>query len=228
MKTLTMALCLSIFAVTASAQQENVVTTVGEGEVSVVPDMAHVSMGVTARNAEAAVALDETSRALAAVISRLEAAGIASGDIQTGNLSLYPIRSPRTGETSTEPEITGYEASNTLTVAIFDLDRLGGVLDDVVSEGANTLNGLSFSLADPSGPMAEARRRAVRDAITRAEQLTQAAEVDLGPILSISEQGHGGIGPKMEMSAARMADVPVAPGSLTVSAQVTMTFAIGQ
>lgn len=228
MKTLTMVLGLSIFAAAAQAQPENVVVTVGEGEVSVIPDMAHVSMGVTARNEQAAVALDETSRALAAVIARLEAAGVAGADIQTGNLSLYPIRTLRDSETSAEPEITGYEASNTLRVAIRDLGQLGNMLDEVVSDGANTLNGLSFSIADPSAPMAEARRLAVRDAIARAEQLTQAAEVDLGAILSISEQGQGGPAPMMEMAASRMADVPVAAGSLTVSARVTMTFEIGQ
>jgi len=228
MKSLTIIMFATLFsALSLHAESVPSITVIGEGDMSVAPDMARVTLGVTARASEAEEALDATSDAVADVLRRLDLAGIAPEDVQTSNLSLAPIRAPRGTDGNATPEITGFEARNTLRVAVRDLDLLGDVLDRVVANGANTLSGLDFMLQDPAPVMALARAAAVKDALARAAQMADAAGVELGDILSISEQG-GRAAPMMEMAAARVADVPVAAGTLTLSARVSMQFEIEQ
>lgn len=211
------------------AETDRVITTTGQGTVETVPDMATISLGVTheAKRADSALAL--ASEAVREVLSRLEQAGIAPNDIQTNNLSLQPVWSRPTSGTNTPARITGFVASNSLSVRVRDLEKLGDILDVVVQEGANTFNGLQFSLQDPEPAMAAARADAVRDAMARAQQLAEAAGVTLGPVQSISENT-GSVRPQMmEMAAARMAsDVPVAQGEISLNAQVSMVFGIAE
>ena len=208
------------------ADDPRVITTTGSGVVDAVPDMAMISLGVTQEAAEAGAAMQAASEAVRAILDRLEAAGVAPRDVQTDNLSLQPVWL-RTNDNATPPRITGFVARNSLNIRVRDLDLLGSVLDQVVQDGANTFNGLRFSLDDADPLVAEARAAAVQDAVTKAQQLAEAAGVSLGPILSISEQSGGPRPVMMEMASARMAsDVPVAAGEVSLSAQVTIVFEI--
>jgi uncharacterized protein YggE len=120
-------------------------------------------------------------------------------------------------------------ASNVVTIRARDLDRLGALLDAVVTTGANQLNSLTFGLSDPQPATDEARKRAVADARARAALYAEAAGVALGPILSITEGG--GYQPPQPMyrrELAMDAGVPVAGGEVSVSASVTITYAIGE
>ena len=128
------------------------ITVTGEGVIEAVPDVATVMIGVTTQGATAAEALASNTTALNAVLARLTAAGIAPRDMQTSNLSLNPNW---TGYDSATPTISGYVASNMLTVRVRALDSLGSVLDAAVADGANTLNGLTFGLADPAAALNE-------------------------------------------------------------------------
>ncbi len=124
------------------------ISVTGEGRVDVAPDMATVSLGVTTQGATAAEAMAANSAAVQAVLDRLTAAGIAARDVQTTGLSLNPLWSNY--DSGQQQKIEGYAAANMVTVRVRALDGLGGVLDAAVSDGANTLNGLSFGLATPS------------------------------------------------------------------------------
>ncbi len=213
---------------TAWAQEMRVITVTGEGRIEAVPDMATISLGVTHEAAQADAAMALTSAAVRAVIDRLTGAGIAARDMQTSGLSLQPLWENRVSSSDAPPRIAGFVARNGVTVRVRDLTGLGGILDMVVQDGANTFNGLQFGLQAPDPVEAEARAAAVRDAMARAAQLAQAAGVTLGPVQSISQQGQGRGPVMMEMSAASrsMGDVPVAPGELSIDAQVSMVFAI--
>ncbi|MDW3222409.1 MAG: SIMPL domain-containing protein [Paracoccaceae bacterium] len=215
-----------LVAGTAAAEDARVITTNGQGSVETVPDMATIRLGVTHEDANASNAMAATSEGVGAILRRLSEAGIAPRDMQTDNISLQPVWSNRGSNNNTPAKITGFVASNTLTVRVRDLEALGGILDLVVSDGANTFNGLSFGLQEPKPAQDAARAQAVRDAIDRAQQLADAAGVTLGPIQSISEQGRVGRPQMMEMAAARQMDAPVAAGELTVTAQVGIVFAI--
>ncbi len=205
------------------------ISVTGEGRIDAQPDMATVSIGATNEAATAAEALDANSAAVAAVIARLKEAGIEDRDIQTSGLSLGPRYDY--SSSGREPTITGYVASNTVTVRIRALDTVGAVLDGVVAGGANTLNGLSFGLQDSDAAMDKARRRAVADAARKAALYAKAAGVTLGRVLSISEQGGFQPPRPMMMAEASMAkggDVPVAPGEVSIASTVSIIYEIAE
>ncbi len=203
------------------------ITVTGEAQVATAPDMATITLGVTSQALTAKAALDANSTALQAVLDKLKSDGIAPKDIQTTGLSVNPQFDYRPKADGTQDsKITGYVAANMVVVSVRQLDTLGGTLDAVVTEGANTLNGISFGLQDPGPKQDEARRAAVGEAARRAKLYAEAAGVTLGPVLSISEQGIS-LPPVMMASAARdkMA-VPVEGGEVNVGAAVTITYQI--
>lgn len=201
-------------------------TVTGQGRVEAVPDLATVSLGVMTQDRSAAAAMAANSAALSAVIDRLAAAGIEARDIQTSNLSLGPdVQYSPDG--SSPPRITGYTASNQVTVRVRDVARLGAVLDSAIADGANTLNGISFGLQDDTALLDEARTRAVQDARASAQTLAAAAGVQLKRIVTITEGG--GNAPPMpmyRMEAAMASDVPVAQGEIGITASVTVVYEI--
>lgn len=198
----------------------------GTGRVDLAPDMAMVRIGVTHQGEVAAEALRLTSDAVAAMLARLQELGVAARDMQTAGLSLTPVwRDRRSGEEQLQP--WGFEASNIVSLRLRDLDALGTVLDALVSDGANRLDGVSFGLQDPESAMDEARRLAVADARRKAALFAEAAGVTLGPVLSLSETGGGVPRPQMmEMAAMRSDAVPIAAGEVGIAASVQMVFAL--
>ena len=218
------ALCLAA----APALAQGTITVSGTGEVRAAPDMATVTLGVSTEAAEAAAAMRGNSEAMQAVLARLTALGVAEADMQTSSLSLSP-RWDAPLPTETQPRVTGFIASNMLTVQLRDLAALGGVLDAALGEGANTLGGLSFGLADDAAQREAARRAAVADAIAKAQVLADAAGVALGPIKEIVEGGDfGGPFPSARMEMAVAGAPPVAPGEVGLSVSVTMTWLIAE
>lgn len=223
-----LALALVIGAALAAplrAEGTSTITVTGEAQVEAAPDMATLTMGVTTDAPTPSEAMAANSTQLAAVLGRLKAAGTADGDIQTTGLSMNP--NWQSDPNGNVPRIAGFVATNMLTVRVRALDTLGGVLEAAVGEGANTFNGLGFGLADPAPAMAEARRRAVADALARATLLAEAAGVTLGPILSITEGGQTGWpSPAFRMDVAPSSPVPVAAGQVVTQASVTIVFSI--
>lgn len=226
--TTVLALPLAGAAWAQQAPQAAQITVTGEAAVQAVPDMATVSLGVTTVAATAAEAMAANTAALAQVIERLKAAGIEPRDLQTASLSLNPNWTGYDSSSNQPQTITGYTASNQLSVRVRDVAKLGTVLDAAITDGANTLNGISFELAEPRPVLDQARKAATEDARARAELLAAAAGVKLGRVLSISEGGgYGGPMPMFKADAAS-APVPVEAGEIGLSAAVTVTFEIVQ
>ncbi|MDQ1849089.1 SIMPL domain-containing protein [Gemmobacter fulvus] len=226
---MTTALGLAGAGMAVAADPAPQITVTGEGQVNGAPDLATISLGVTTEGATAAEAMAANSAELARVMGNLTMAGIAAKDVQTTGLSINPNwQNDSSG--ATVPRIAGYIASNMLTVRVRALEGLGSVLDAAVKDGANTLNGVEFGLADPAPAMDEARKRAVADARGRATLLAEAAGVTLGKIVSISESGgYQPPMPMMRMAAdAAGGAVPVAAGEVSVSANVTIVWALGE
>jgi uncharacterized protein YggE len=199
------------------------ISVTGTGTVEAAPDMATLMIGVTTQAETAAEALAANSAATDAVIARLAASGVGARDMQTSNLSINPNW---TGYDSSSPTISGYVASNMLTVRVRALDTTGAVLDAAVADGANTLNGMTFGLADPEPAYAEARKEAVADARAKAELLASAAGVKLGQVLAIVDSGAMTDPAPMYREAVTAAPTPVVGGELGLVANVSMTFAI--
>ncbi|WP_333683661.1 SIMPL domain-containing protein [Pontibaca methylaminivorans] len=232
MKTKTLlAAALGIVMTTAAWAEDMTrqITVTGEGRVEAVPDMATISLGVTSQAEEAEAAMTETSGKVGAILSRLEELGLEKRDVQTRRIALSPLWSDRRQNDADQPaEITGYVASNTVTVRVRDLGALGDILGAVVEDGANEFNGLSFGLQEPDAAQDDARRKAVEDARARAELLAGAAGVQLGPVIRINDQSGARPMPRMmaAMADSRESAVPVAEGEIELNASVAMVFAI--
>ncbi len=217
----------SFYILPVSAFGQAQITVTGEATVQATPDMATVSLGVTTDGEFAAEAMAANSAALQAVMDRLKAAGVEDRDLQTSNLSLNPNWVGY--DSGSTPHIAGYVASNMLNVRVRALDSLGSVLDASIADGANTLNGITFELANPRPAQDEARKAAVVDAAARASLLAEAAGVKLGAILSITEAAvYAGPSPMFRAEAKDAPAVPVAAGQVGMQASVTITYALVQ
>jgi uncharacterized protein len=215
--------CGSAGAQTAATPR--VLTVSGTGEIRTTPDQAQLSTGVVTQAGTAAAALAANSRAMNSVFDTLKRAGIPEKNIQTSNFSVSPQYG--SAKPNGQQHIIGYQVSNTVTVMVDKLEKVGPALDALVAAGSNQIDGPSFSIADPKPLLAKAREEAVKDATARAQTLAAAAGVALGPIVSIGEGG-GEYSPQpmgRVMSYAK-APTPIASGEESVSASVSITWEI--
>jgi uncharacterized protein YggE len=213
-------------ALPAAAQVPNldkVITVVGEGTASVAPDIAMIRGGVTTQGKTAREASEANSKDMQAVIAALKDAGVAERDIKTTRLSIYPqTDSSKSGKA----RIIGFQATNQVNVRLRDTTKIADALDQMIAAGANEISGISFSVADPSKALDQARKDAVADARRKAEIYAQAAGVRLGRAVQIQE-GSAVVPfqrPMMMRADAQAASVPVSPGEETLRVSVSISF----
>lgn len=217
-----------------AANEPALISVTGTGEVSAAPDTAFINSGVTTQGATAREALDANTKAMNDLLATLKEAGIESRDVQTSGFSVSPnyVYTDARDENgySLPPKINGYQVYNTVNVRIRDLETLGAVLDKQVTVGANTINGITFSVADPSKLYDEARKAAFADAKEKAGLYAEAAGEALGLLKTVSEsQGYDQPQPYMMKtmdSATASAPVPVATGELSFSINVQVTWSV--
>lgn len=211
-----------------SIQPETTISVSATGVVEKEPDMAVMTLGVQTEAKTAAQAVADNAVKMTNVFKAVEAAGIARKDMQTSNFSLNPRYDY--SSRGAPPRVTGYTASNQISVTVRDLDNLGETMDAIVSAGSNTFNGLRFALDDPSDAKDEARRKAMTEAGERAELYADAAGLKVKRIVTISEGGGFNAGPIPVMQARTMeADVstPIATGEVSYSVTVNVVFELG-
>jgi uncharacterized protein len=221
-----LALGLALAVPAAAEETPRQITVTGTAQVEAVPDLATVSVGVTTRAETAAAALSANSEAMQAVMAGLDAAGIAPRDRQTSQLNLSPIYSDDRSGDDGAPEVTAYQTENTVTVRVREIHRLGQTIDALTKAGANRLYGIGFEVSEPREALDAARRKAVADAHGRAELYAEAAGVTLGPVVSLREGGGGGPTPFFAKAEAASAAPPIAEGTVTLSAEVVVVYAI--
>jgi len=199
------------------------VSVTGEATVSVAPDQAQIDGGVTSDARTAREASEANNAAMNKVMQALKGAGIEERDTQTSRLSLQPQYAPN--RTGTSP-ITGYRASNRVTIRLRDVTKVANVIDVLAGAGANDIGGINFTVSQPSKHLDEAREKAVADARRKAEIYAKAAGVMLGEPLSISEEGAPAPLFRGKMAAPMAAGAPVAQGEETLSVTVNVSWAI--
>jgi uncharacterized protein len=218
-----------LHAQAASETSEGTLSLSARGEARLAPDMATVTSGVVTRGDTAADALRANAQAMSGVFRELERAGIARRDIQTAQLSINPVYAPVNRDQPSEQRITGYEARNTVSAIVRDLDDLGATIDALVEAGANQLDGVNFAHSDPREARDEARRSAIAELSRLRDLYGEAAGVEIGPLKSLSEQSAEQPRPmayaRMEMMAAD-ASTEVAPGELVIAVTVTGSWAL--
>ncbi|MGC2395323.1 MAG: SIMPL domain-containing protein [Rhodomicrobium sp.] len=193
----------------------------GTGSVQVKPDTASISIGVSTEDGNAQNAVSRNNAATAKVISELEAAAIEKKDLKTSNFSVYPQY--RTEGSDKHPVVT-YRASNTVTVTVHNLDKVGDILTKAVTAGSNQISGPNFSVSDAEKYLAEARKKAVENAIAKASVYANAAGLKLGSILSMVEEGAAApvYAPRSASFSAAAAPVPVEAGEESIQARILL------
>jgi len=198
------------------------------GEVTRVPDLAIISAGVQTLQPTATAAIEENAARMERVRAALKRAGIDDKDIQTSSINLNPDY--RYVENQ-PPKLTGYRASNTVNVKFRDLKRTGAILDALVREGANQINGPSLTIDKPETAYDEARVKAIANGRARAELYARALGMQVVRLLSVSEGGAMHVPPPMPYAAdaimvtgARAAKTEIDPGTQNLTTSVSMSF----
>jgi len=206
------------FVITAAQAAERLVTVTGEATVAVPPDTAVIRIGVSSLEKTAREAGESNAKQMTAVLSAIKASGIAERDIQTSRLSLQPQYDPKGGTT----RLTGFQATNQVTIRIRDIENLPTVLDRAIAAGANEMSGVEFVVSEQSKLLDQARAEAIADARRKAELYAKAAGAKLGQVVSISEEGTAA--QPRPMQAMRAGAVPIAPGEQTLRAIVSVSY----
>ncbi len=202
------------------------ITVSATGKVTVVPDVARLSLGVTANKSTVKAAREAGAKAMTDIIAALKALGIADADIQTTNVSLYPQYA-----NSSPAKVIGYQISEQVQVTVRDLDKAGDAVDAATANGATDVNGISFEVADPVKAQNDARAAAVEAARVSAQAMATAGHVSLGTVVSITDATqvspiyYNTFGASKASGAADIA-TPVQPGTQDLSAMVTVVFEI--
>ena len=194
-----------------------------------VPDVATISTGVVTRGADSNAAMRENADQMAKVLAALKGAGIPERDIRTTGVNLNPQYQYAENQ---PPKITGYEARNTVSVKVRDLGKLGKIMDTLVAEGANELNGPSFEVDKPDEAYDEALRAALEKAQARAEMYAKALNLRVRRIVSIDETS-GGFRPPVPMMRAmameaKGADTAISPGESSLGVSLNIVFELGR
>jgi uncharacterized protein YggE len=220
------ALALAASPALAQAVPPPAISVNGEAMISAVPDQAEIDAGVTSEAKTAREASDINNAAMGKVLLALKGAGIDEKDYQTSRLSLQP-QYPSSGQSRPGPAtISGYRATNRVTIKVRDVTKIAGLIDVLVGAGANEIGGIGFIVSQASKLLDDAREKAVADARRKAEIYAKAAGVTLGDALSISEGGPPTPFFRGKMAAPMATSAPVAPGEETLSVAVNVSWAI--
>ncbi|MGB6535237.1 MAG: SIMPL domain-containing protein [Xanthobacteraceae bacterium] len=194
----------------------------GEGSVTVPPDYAEITSGVTTQAKTAKQATDANAKAMATVNAALESDGIAANDIQTARFSVAPVYgSP---QPNSPPKLTGFSVSNQLAIKVRQIGKLGAVLDSLIAAGATDAGSVQFLHSDASKALDQARQAAIADARRKAELYAQASGLQLGGVAWITEEPAYAPTPTPMLAMRVAAATPIAAGEDTLRVRIIVGF----
>ena len=230
------ALALSASPAALSAQVQQVmhveadaplVTLTVQEEVQSAPTLATMNAGVVTQAPTASEALRQNAQKMNSVVAELKKRGIAAKDIQTSSINLNPQYVYNNSE-GQPPQLTGYQASNNVTLKTRDLGKIGALLDALVAVGGNNINGPNFSIENDSALKTQAREKALRTAEAQANFYAKQTGFTRAKLVSITEGAAFNSGPRpmmMEARAAGKADFsPVEPGEVGTGVTLTIQY----
>lgn len=205
------------------------ITITGEGKISSQPTLASVNLGLYSEGASVPTVQDQNAKKVNAIIAALKNMGISQDDMQTNGYSIQPRYDFTDGKTT----IIGYSVSQSLTVKVRDLTKVGDVIAKAGELGSNQVNGVSFTIDDPSALQQQARTKAIEDARSKAEELAKTMNVSLVKIVTFSESS-GSAAPMpmyydrtaMAAAAPAVTSPEIQPGELDITSNVSVTFEI--
>ena len=197
------------------------------GEVSRVPDVAIISAGVVTRQPTASAAIQENASRMERVLAALKRAGVADRDVQTSSINLNPEYRYQDNQ---PPQLNGYTASNQVSIRFRDIRNSGEILDALVAEGANQINGPSLTIDKPETALDEARAQAIANGRARADFYARTLGKRVVRLISVSEGGGNYPSPPMPMMersmAAQAADTKIVPGEQKLQVNLSMVFEV--
>lgn len=202
------------------------VVTVGDGSVKARPDLAVVSIGAVAQASTAEDAQSQVADRIGRILDRAKGLGIAEKDIANAGYGVQPQYAYGPNQA---PRLTGFQATQQLSLNVRDVQGVGKVLDALVGMGVTNAS-VRFTLADSKPSQGDARRLAIEDARAKAEAMARAAGVKLGKAISVSEVGattpipYRGADFAPAPAASRPTEIPVS--DLDVVVRVQVQFAI--
>lgn len=201
-----------------------------DGQAKVVPDEATITLGVQTTAPAAADAMRQNAVLMTQVTDALRRAGVADKDIQTSSLNL---EAQYVYAQNVAPKLTGYQATNNVTVTVEDLTRLGPAIDAVTAAGANQVSGVSFGLKDATAAEDQARLAAVKALRAKAELYANATGYRVARLVNLSEGAASQSSPVRPMMArmtvgAAAAPTPISSGKLTVSIDVNAVYELAK
>ena len=219
-------------AAASDTTPEHTITVGGEGKVTVKPDLAHIQLGVQIQKPTAKAARDAAATAMSNVVAAIKKLGVDDKDIQTTQVSLNPVYDY---PNNAAPILRAYQLTNQVAVTVRDLTKVTDVVDDAVSAGATSVDGISFDVADRSAAEAQAREAAAKDARAKADVYAKTLGLAITGVATVSEQVSTPVwyGPNYAASAAGGATdkaavpTPVQTGSTDATITVQVAFLIG-
>lgn len=201
-------------------KRSTMVTVSGDARVMVQPDTAIVSVSVVTQNRDALEAQQQNANQTNAVINALKRVAGSNAEIKTSGYSLTPQRVYKENQ---PPTIVGYEARNSITVTMNDLNRVGNVIDAATQAGANNVDSIAFTLREDNKARDKALTDATLEAISKARTIAQALN---GRVVSIAAVQEGGTTPRPILYAERdmvaKASTPIEIGTLEINSQVQL------
>ncbi len=214
--------------VDTSSQQSGIWVN-GEGKVMAAPDLAEIYLGVEVEADTVNDAQSQAAESMDSVMMALDEAGIDEKNIQTSSFSIYPIRD--WDGKDDEYVLIGYRVSNTVNVKIRDLDKVGDVIDLVAVAGGDftRIDGVNFSVEDPTPFKNVARDAAFAQAKVKAEQLASLSGMNLGKATYVSESSNYASPIRMSMDSFAVSDeagmsTPISPGEQEVRVDLQVAF----
>lgn len=195
------------------------------GEATRVPDLAIISAGVVTRQTTATAAIQENAARMERVLSALKRAGIEERDVQTSSINLNP---EYRYQDNRAPQLVGYTASNQVSIRFHDIRNTGKILDALVAEGANQINGPTLTIDKPEAALDEARLKALANGRARADVYARALGRRVARIVSVSESGGSyPVPPPMPMmmeARAQGGDSKILPGEQKLQVTLSIVF----
>ena len=202
--------------------------TQGQAEIRVAPDMATLTVLVTALKPESLAAKEEVDTKVAALFSNLAALGVTKKDIDSGNVITRPEY--QYGKDQELPKLLGYQAERQISVRLYDLDKLSQTLNSILEQGVQNIQQVSYDRRNAEELRQNARVAAVANARELAEELSLAADRKLGEVYSIEYQPQPVMAPrhyglmKASMADSAERDASYVQNEITFSDQVQMVF----
>lgn len=225
-------IALSLLIASCAFAEPTMLRVQGNGVVNVTADVARVVLGVRESVADVKIAQSTVNEKINAIYEALTAAGVQSKDIATESIYIF-ANYDYSGE---EERLTGYTASNSISIVTSDIDKMGEYIDIAFEAGANSLDSVEFSAQDNTEAQQEALKLAVENAYEKAAVIAEAAGLEIVSVRSFDEtQNQGGFSDvSAKYSNARTegaagdSSTMLQASSLQIYASVVVEFELGE